>query len=367
MKINNPKVTLSDEARIGVEEEVRSGFLDWLGECNVEGDDGQLYMLGGSIISMNLEQIDLVTICMAEGKGKTRQLKDSIYRVAEYLGASFNRFHKYPKGTLKMEMKDHSVLVSCGKEYSVECFDDNSWHVHQDTCDGMYIADYWHRPYGYPLWYGRETPSYLTQHSVTYGYNWAGDVEGYFVKNGKRVNFRGSGQRERYVAVDSSAAELGGWEDWGYITFNEMHSSMYDMRLGMKDFSLYDIETGKHYPEGEMTIEHENWAFMRELDGFVPEIYNIRIEVEDGVFEVRAHTCNARVWGVTFKVPDYPVATLAFDNVEGTFTSKDGKVRVLTGGRGTMSVRQWHEYPRILPRELYCEQETPQGEKFQTL
>lgn len=30
MKINNTKVTLSDEARKGVEEEVRSGFLDWL-------------------------------------------------------------------------------------------------------------------------------------------------------------------------------------------------------------------------------------------------------------------------------------------------------------------------------------------------
>lgn len=30
MKIENPKVTLADEARNGVVEEVRSGFLDWL-------------------------------------------------------------------------------------------------------------------------------------------------------------------------------------------------------------------------------------------------------------------------------------------------------------------------------------------------
>jgi len=30
MKINNPKVTLADDARIGVNEEVRQGFLDWL-------------------------------------------------------------------------------------------------------------------------------------------------------------------------------------------------------------------------------------------------------------------------------------------------------------------------------------------------
>lgn len=30
MKIDNPKVTLNDEARNGIEEDVRSGFLDWL-------------------------------------------------------------------------------------------------------------------------------------------------------------------------------------------------------------------------------------------------------------------------------------------------------------------------------------------------
>lgn len=45
MKIENPKVTLADEARNGVEEEVRSGFLDWLLEFNVEGDDGEIYAL----------------------------------------------------------------------------------------------------------------------------------------------------------------------------------------------------------------------------------------------------------------------------------------------------------------------------------
>lgn len=69
MKIEHPAVTLADEARNGAEEEVRSGFLDWLFECNVEGDDGELYALGGSILSMNLEKMDLVTICLAKGRG----------------------------------------------------------------------------------------------------------------------------------------------------------------------------------------------------------------------------------------------------------------------------------------------------------
>ena len=41
MKINNPKVTLADDARVGVKE---------------------LYSLGGSILSMHLKQMDLVSL-----------------------------------------------------------------------------------------------------------------------------------------------------------------------------------------------------------------------------------------------------------------------------------------------------------------
>lgn len=50
----------------------------------------------------------------------------------------------------------------------------------------------------------------------------------------------------------------------------------------------------------------------------------------------------------------------------GKFTNNDGTVRILSGGRGSMSVRQWHAYPNILPRELYSD-EVKSGEKFETL
>ncbi len=366
MKIASPKVTLADEARNGVVEEVRSGFLDWLMEFNVEGDDGELYSLGGAILSMALEKMDLVNVVVGKGRGSVRQLRNSIYKVAQFTGCEINNFYRNPQGTLKIEKRENSVFVTCGEQYKVECFEGGVWHLMIDTQDGQYKADLYHRPHGFPLWYGRETPSYLTQHSITYGYNWSGDVEGEIELKGKKVKVKGTGIRERYVAVDSSAAELGGWEDWGYFTFNEIHSSMYDMRLGMKDFAIYDLENEKYYPEGEMDIEHEDWVFVRELDGFVPQYYNIKIKVEDGLYEIRAKVCNARVWGVTFKVPDNPVCSLVFEEVTGKFTYNDGTVRHLTGGRGSLSVRQWHAYPNILPRELYSD-EVLTGEKFQTL
>ena len=251
MKINNPKVTLADDARVGVKEELRSGFLDWLHQFSVIGDDGELYSLGGSILSMHLEQMDLVSITIAKGKGGSRQLPNSIYKIGEFPGMLHEKMFRNPSGTLKIETREHSILVSCGPHYQVECFEDNSWHLLVDTMDGEYKADLWHRPQYAPLWYGRETPSLLTQHSVTYGYNWAGAVEGRIVVDGKPVNVKGMGIRERYVAVDSSAEELGGWEDWGWVAFNEIHSSLYDMRLGMKDFAMYDLQT-------ESTILREN-------------------------------------------------------------------------------------------------------------
>ena len=101
----------------------------------------------------------------------------------------------------------------------------------------------------------------------------------------------------------------------------------------------------------------------------IAEPFQISIEVEDGLYEVEAHTCNATTWGATHKVPDMPVATITYDKVEGRFTHKDGTVRILTGGRGTMSVRQWHAYPSILPRELYTdtEEEIKCENKFDTL
>lgn len=366
MKIENPKVTLADEARNSVEEEVKSGFLDWLFEFSVTNEDGEMIELGGSILSLAREKIDLVTLNYSKGKGTARQLPNSIYKVGEYPGCSMRKFYRNPQNTLQIQQYEHHVRVTCGDQFQVECSDNGTWHFTLDTLDGEYKADLYHRAHGYPLWYGRETPSFLTQHSVTYGYNWAGDVDGTVTYHGKTVRVKGTGQRERYVAVDSSAAELGGWEDWGFITFDQIHSSMYDMRLGMKDFAIYDLESKTYYPEGEISIEHEDWVFLRELDGFIPSYYNIKIKVSDGLYEVRAHVCNARTWGVTYQVPDNPVASLLFDEVRGTFTYNDGHVKELTGGRGAISIRQWHAYPNILPRELFSDEEKT-GEKFDTL
>lgn len=49
MKINNPEVTLKDEARTGVKKSNRNGLQDWLFVSVVKGDDGEFYEVGASI------------------------------------------------------------------------------------------------------------------------------------------------------------------------------------------------------------------------------------------------------------------------------------------------------------------------------
>lgn len=134
--------------------------------------------------------------------------------------------------------------MTCGIQFSEECFDNGQWHFSVEALDGIYKADLWYRAYGYPFWYGREKPSYLTQHSITYGYIWSSYVDDKFTYLGKTVKVNGTRQRAHYVAVDSSVVEFG---------------------------------------------------------GTVPPWYNIKIEDEDGVYEVRAHVWKARTWGVMFQ------------------------------------------------------------------
>lgn len=88
------------------------------------------------------------------------------------------------------------------------------------------------------------------------------------------------------------------------------------------------------------------------INRFEVKINNPSVTLED---EARNGVLN---WFFEFNVAPYGRESilLMFDDVEGEFVSNDGNIRHLTGGRGTMSIRQWHQYPSILPRELYSDE-----------
>lgn len=289
MIVNDPEVTLEWDGH-GLPDDAREdAFLDWLCSSVAHGDDGKTYWFGCSPLVLALEKTDLFHYEVCWETGKVAELPGSMFKVADFPPVDVTGQAVYPP---------------------------------------------------------------LTPHSHAYGYNWSGTVEGVLTIQGRRVPFKGKGIRERYVAVDSSAAEIGGWEDWMWFHFDEAFGSLYEMKLGQKDMSLNLADEQLYLPAGDFTIEHHEWAFLRPLGGFIPTRYKVTMETDAGVLEFFAGVVGATVWGVTGKAPSTPVATLNWGQLEGTFTYTDGRKRTLTNGLGGVSIRQWKPYPDVFGAQL---------------
>ncbi|MFT4154001.1 MAG: hypothetical protein QM629_09315, partial [Parafilimonas sp.] len=351
-QVNDPEVTLDIEGHGIPEDAQEAAFLDWLCSFVATGDDGIKYWFGCSPLILAAENRDMWHYELCWDTGTVIQSPTSIYKIAHYPPVNITGQHIYPGGTLQVAKKENEVTVILGDSFQVICKKDHTWHYTlEDRVKGV-RADFIHYGTGFPTWYGKEKPSYLTQHSIAYGYNWSGRVQGTLWIQGKEIKIKGKGIRERYIAVDSSAAEIGGWEDWGWFHFDEVFGSLYEMRLGNKDFSLNLVKEKRYFPEGNFKIEHHEWAYLPQLGAFIPTVYKIRIETEGGILNFTAQVVSASVWGVTGGAPSTPVATLNWGNADGTFTYPDGRSITLTNGTGGMSVRQWEPYPGIFGTEL---------------
>ena len=333
MIVSNPDVTLDIDGH-GFPDDAREGaFLDWLCSVVAYGDDGRVYWLGCSQLSLALGEKDMWDIQASWQTGKAVQLPESVYKIAEFPPAGVTAQHLYPRGSLKVEKSEKQVTVTVG-DFRVICKDDKTWHCSLEDKETGIKAEFVHTGAGFPTWYGKEKPSALTQHCIAYGYHWAGTVEGTLTVEGRRVRIKGKGIRERHIAVDWSEAELGGWEDWGWFHFDEVFGSMYEMKLGNKDMSLNLVDEKRYFPAGIFNIEHHDWAYLRGLGAFIPTRYKIAMETDGGVLEMTANVVGASLRGATPKAPSTSFVTLNWDKLEGTFTYKDGRKRTLTNGLG---------------------------------
>jgi hypothetical protein len=368
-QVDNPEVTLDIESHL-IPTDVRdAGFLDWLLSAVVVGDDGKRYWFGTSPLIMDLEKLDFLSIECSWETGEVVPFPGTIYKLADF--PEVGKVGKYPNpaGTLQVERSEKQVRVTVGDNYEITIKDDKTWHYKiNDPVQDIQI-DVIHYGKGFPTWYGKEKPSYLTPHSIAYGYNWSGVVEGKLTIDGREINIKGAGIRERYIAVDSSAAEIGGWEDWMWFHFDEVYGSMYEMKLGNKDMSLNILygEGIQYFSEGSFEIEHQEWAYLRALGAFIPTVYKIKMQVLLGTLEFTAKAVGATVWGVTNIGPSTPVATLNWDKLEGVFTYNDGTKQVLTNGFGGTSIRQIKPYPSIFAPELSFDDPLLNGKRYTTL
>lgn len=347
MIVKDPKVTLDIDGHGFPDEAREGGFLDWLCCLSAYGDDGKQYWLECNPMSTRFEKVDLWVMQVSWEKGKVIKPAGSPYPICDFPAPSPERYI-YPAGALTIKRSAHEVAIDVGDAH-LRCKEDRTWHYSVEDKNKGIKADWVHSVTGYPTWYGREKPLAITPHSITYGYNQSGTVEGTLTIQGKKVKIKGAGVRERYYAVDTCAAEIGGWEDWMWFHFDEMFGSMYEFKFSnVKDMSLNIREGNQFFPVVKFNIEHHDWAYLKQVGVFLPTGYVIKGETEAGVIEISANVVGCKLWGSRGQLPDAPVISLNWENVQGSFTYKDGHKKKLTNGFGGTTIRQWKPYPNLL-------------------
>ena len=350
MIVENPEVTLDEEGH-GFPDEARdTAQLDWALVATVHGDDGNQYWFNVGAMSLRelWGDIDFWVMSVRTERGRIVQPAGSVYKVPDFPESITTDWHFYPRGTLTADRSDAQVAVNLG-DLHIVCKPDKTWHYRVDDEKAGISGEFVHTGHGFPCWYGKETPQMYTPHSVSYGYFWSGSIEGTLTIQGRKIGISGAGVRERYYAVDTCPAEVGGWHDWLWFHFDELSGSLDEMKIsGNKDVSVYFRDEEVYCPAGSFEITHHNWAYLASSGVFIPTHYEVSIETEAGVLEIAANAVSAYAASGIRDVPDSPTIILDWDRVDGVFTSKDGRKKVLTNGLGGTLIRQWRPYPSSL-------------------
>lgn len=350
MKVSNPEVTLEEDGH-GFPEEARdTAMIGWNLVTSVHGDDGNQYWfnIGAMSLAQGWGNLDFWQMCLRSEPGRVAQPSGSAHKVTEFPKGLATEWHVHPRGALTVTKTSDQVAVDIDNVHIV-CRPDGTWHYTVEDQAAGISGEWVHTGNGFPMWYGKETPQTYVPHSISYGYIWAGTVEGTLNVRGREVAIRGAGQRERYYAVDACPAEVGAWHDWMWFHFDELSGNLDEMKLSKhKDMALYLNEEKQYFPTGEFQIEHHDWAYNPSTGTFIPSRYHVTVETEAGVLEFTGKAVGSYAASSVGESPDSPTILLDWDRIEGTFTYPDGRTRTLTNGLGGTLIRQWKPYPDML-------------------
>ena len=350
MLVENPEVTLAIEGHEFPDEALNTASLDWALVATVFGDDGRQYWFNVGAMSLREANgnVDYWAMSVRFEAGIVHQPAGSVYRLAEMPEGIATDWHFAPRGSMTVKRSDDQVEVTLG-DLNIVCKSDMTWHFTLEDKDSGISAQLVHTGNVFPTWYGKDTPQAYTPHTVAYGYFWSGPVDGTLTIQGRTVKIKGAGVRERYYAVDTCPAEVGGWHDWLWFHFDEIAGALDEMKFSQnKDGSIYLTDGQQYFPTGDFDIRHHDWAYLSSSGVFIPTRYEVTVETDAGTLEITARTVGTYAASGLHDVPDSPTIVLDWDNVEGTFTTKDGRQRALTNGLGGTLIRQWRPYPNTL-------------------
>jgi hypothetical protein len=318
--------------------------------ASVRGDDGNHYWfnIGAMSLRESWGNVDFWAMSIRSTRGTVVQPAGSVYKVADFPDGIATDWHFQPRGALTATKSADQVAVNLG-DFHVVCKPDKTWHYTiSDEASGI-SGEWVHTGNGFPTWYGKEKPQFHTPHSIAYGYFWSGGIEGTLTIGGRTVGITGAGVRERYYAIDTCPAEVGGWHDWLWFHFDELSGSLDEMKVSQnKDGSFYLTDEKQYVPTTKFDIRHYDWAYLASSGVFIPTRYEVSVETGEGVLEIGANVVSAYAGSGIRDMPDSPTIILDWDNLEGTFTYPDGHKRTLTNGLGGTLIRQWRPYPSSL-------------------
>ncbi|MEZ4292994.1 MAG: hypothetical protein R3E53_21660 [Myxococcota bacterium] len=160
-RVSDPKPTLYDDGRGVPEEALETGFIHWLTLINAHGDDGKQYFIEVVPMTGIAEAgVDLWMLEVGSERGGVVEVPGSVHKIASYPFTQADR-KTFPVGTLSIERGDREVSVRL-PGFEVVCKDDHTWHYDVHDEERKTRLQMVHHGEGFPTWYGKEKPKYLT-------------------------------------------------------------------------------------------------------------------------------------------------------------------------------------------------------------
>jgi len=363
MIVENPEVTIEEDAHLLPEGATEHAFIDWGLMSHLKDADGKDYWVDVGVAKFNKlgtfgampfgkAPMDMWNFGIRTHKGRVYTPAGTIYKVADFADVTSTSYHPFPGGELRVIRDDvnNHVVVEIDEFRLLSNLNDHTWRI---TCYDKTLnvrADLTHYGEGFPMWYGKEKIHVYVDHMRAQGYNWAGRVEGTLTIDGKDIPVKGFAGRERFYCPDQSNVEAGGWCDLIMFYFNELQGNLCEMKLSQdKDLALYLFKEKQYFMSGDFNIEHDDWAYLPQIATFIPTTYKITATVEAGTLEILGKVCGCKclTQGENLQV-DVPNLMLDMDYVEGTFTYQDGRKMELTNGFCNSNVVLWKTFPSTI-------------------
>lgn len=132
MLVENPEVTLAEDAHPLPDDATEHAFMDWGWMMHLLGDDGKHYWIDMGIASFNKlgtfgampfgkQPMDMWNLAIRTEVGRVTPIPGSIYKLADFPEVTTIGFHPYPGGTLTIAPdieKNEVVLISAN---SIRC------------------------------------------------------------------------------------------------------------------------------------------------------------------------------------------------------------------------------------------------------